>query len=142
MLARCYNPNATGYKNYGGRGIRVCERWANDFDSFCEDMGAPPSQGLSIDRINNNGDYTPDNCRWADRTTQSRNRRYTRITRRQAAEIKYLAAQPGVIQAAVARLYGVKPHIVADIHCRRNWKDVKPATIPIDRRLYYGPRTW
>lgn len=73
MRNRCENPNAPVYKNYGGRGIRVCERW-RDFELFAADMGPAPS-GCSIDRINNDGNYEPGNCRWATRADQNRNTR-------------------------------------------------------------------
>lgn len=79
MLSRCRNPNNKCFKYYGGRGIKVCERW-NKFENFYKDMGARPSE-LTLDRINNNKGYSPNNCRWADRFTQSNNQRITkRIT--------------------------------------------------------------
>lgn len=76
MRKRCRNPNEPNYGNYGGRGISVCSRWES-FEAFVEDMGEAP-EGMSIDRIDNDGDYEPSNCRWADRTTQSRNKRNNR----------------------------------------------------------------
>jgi hypothetical protein len=75
MRYRCNNPNHQSYKRYGGRGIKVCDRWQgrSGFKNFLQDMGKRPSNKYSIDRIDNDGDYTPDNCRWADSRTQSHN---------------------------------------------------------------------
>ena len=73
MFRRCYNKNFKNYSYYGGRGIKICDRW-NKFENFLSDMGERPV-GLSIDRINNNGDYEPSNCRWATAKEQRANTR-------------------------------------------------------------------
>ena len=73
MMARCYNPKNPAYKNYGGRGINVCERW-HDPRNFYADMGDRP-EGLTLERKDNNGNYEFNNCEWASRKTQSRNSR-------------------------------------------------------------------
>jgi len=70
---RCENTSSPKYENYGGRGIRVCDSW-HSFENFLADMGQPPSASHSIDRINNDGDYAPDNCHWATHKEQSRNK--------------------------------------------------------------------
>lgn len=75
MVRRCGSPKATGFQYYGGRGIKVCERWRRSFKAFLADMGPRPSRRHSIDRINVDGHYEPGNCRWATRRIQDANRR-------------------------------------------------------------------
>jgi hypothetical protein len=85
MKMRCFNPNDSAFIDYGARGITVCDRWSSSFQNFLADMGRRPSDEHSLDRINNDGPYAPDNCRWATRSQQSSNRRKpseTHITRR------------------------------------------------------------
>lgn len=74
LRQRVSNPKDASYPNYGGRGIQVCNRWRESFENFLADMGEKPA-GLSIERQDNEGHYTPDNCVWADRHTQNKNRR-------------------------------------------------------------------
>lgn len=94
MKQRCENPTAQAWRNYGGRGIKVCERWSKSFDDFYSDMGSAYKKGLTLDRIDVNGDYTPENCRWTTMKNQARNKRgnrfiespWGRITVAEAAE--------------------------------------------------------
>lgn len=76
MKARCTNPNDYRYYRYGGRGITICERWLSSFENFLEDMGERPA-GKTLDRINLNKGYFPDNCRWADSYEQAANSSHT-----------------------------------------------------------------
>lgn len=101
MRQRCMNPRNAKYSEYGARGIKVCERW-NDFSKFLADMGAKPA-GHSLDRIDNDGDYAPENCRWATAEVQANNQR----TRRDAHWLEHEGERRTV--AEWARIKGIKP---------------------------------
>lgn len=75
MKSRCYNKKNRSYKDYGGRGIKVCDRWLNSFETFKEDVGKRPTPKHSIDRMDNNGDYGPNNVKWSTMKEQANNRR-------------------------------------------------------------------
>lgn len=86
MKARCLNPNHKSYAGYGGRGISICKEWECSFENFFRDMGFRPSELHSVDRIDNDGNYEPSNCRWATKAEQTRNRRpYPKNRRRRTS---------------------------------------------------------
>lgn len=123
MISRCTNPNEPEFKNYGERGINVCDRWLNSFENFLEDMGERPSKKHSIDRVDNDGDYEPDNCRWATIKEQSNN------TRRNI----YITID-GVTKTLTqwCRFYGVNP-VTANWRIKNGWPSEKAVKEPGNR---------
>lgn len=118
MKQRCFNPLDDAYPNYGGRGISVCDRWRYSFANFRDDMGPRPSKNHSIDRIDNDGNYEPSNCRWATRHQQQTNQRphygHRKISSRQSLIIKALSER-GFSLNELSVLYGVYPQTIGTI---------------------------
>jgi hypothetical protein len=105
MIARCNYPSNRDYKWYGGRGIKVCEAWLS-YEQFLADMGERPVD-MTLDRIDTDGDYCVNNCRWADNVTQRRNSTHCRVSQEMAEAIKVLASTGRVSQGVIASLFGV-----------------------------------
>jgi hypothetical protein len=123
MRARCNNPNALCWANYGGRGIKIHKRW-NSFELFALDVGPHPGKGWALDRPKNNNDYGPNNWRWATRLTQNRNRRNV-ISLSQARDIRRRVQigsrqHPGNVLALAAE-FGVSRATIYDIQKQRSW---------------------
>lgn len=128
MTQRCTNPKHRHYHNYGGRGVKVCERWIK-FENFLEDMGESPAQYHSIDRINNCGNYDKQNCVWADRKQQARNKRNN-----------HLETYDNRTQclASWAEEYGIKYKTLCSRILIHNWSIEKALTTPVRRMKKNG----
>lgn len=124
MIDRTTNPNHEYFHHYGGRGIAVCDRWKTSLALFIEDMGRRPSKGYSLDRIDNNGHYEPENCRWANWKEQQRNRRNNRYltyngeTRCMSDWAEHLGIGKSVLHARL----------------RKGWNVEKVLTTPVAKR--------
>ncbi len=119
MHTRCYNPKSKSFKYYGGKGVRVCESWGQ-FENFYADMGDPPP-GRVIDRINSDGDYCKENCRWATTSQQRANQKNTRqITYRGQTRLLF----------EWAKMLGVRRELIAQRLDRLGWSVERALTIP------------
>lgn len=120
MKERCLNRRNARYKSYGGRGILVCEAWKESFQNFINDMGRRPSCHHSIERRNNNGNYDPDNCYWATRPQQQRNRRNT-------VRVRFRGRTMSVTEAC--EIVGT-PRMRAYAHICAGWNPLRAITAP------------
>ena len=121
MKYRCQNENCPLFQYYGGRGISVTPRWER-FAPFLFDMGRKILEDQELDRIDPNGNYSPDNCRWAWKSTNMRNRRDVKLNIEKAKEIRVLAEQGDSIKE-LAEKYGVSKRTIKDVIEGKTWKD-------------------
>jgi hypothetical protein len=160
MVDRCYRKTHSSYDRYGGRGIEICERWLPNrtkkyqkqgFLNFIEDMGEKPSVKHSLDRINNSGNYEPENCKWSTASEQQKNKRKfkqpnntgsrnksSKLNEEQVAEIKYLLICTNKTQKDIASCYSVSQVCISLIKRHKKWAHVEPlnelSKIPLDTK--------
>ena len=124
MQKRCYNEKDQDYYNYGARGIKICDEWLKDRNLFCKwslENGFENNKKLSIDRINSDGDYSPDNCRWTNAIQQGRNTRRNVMTLEDAREIRKMAKDMSI--SHIAFIFNVNPGTVWYIVHNKTWKE-------------------
>jgi hypothetical protein len=112
MRRRC-RPDHPRYETWGGRGIKVCDRWLDDYPAFLADMGEKPP-GTTLERLDNNGNYEPGNCVWAPPVVQARNQRRTKLTAEKVLQIRELQAK-GLSVTAITTATGVNRHTVGTV---------------------------
>ncbi len=119
VVQRCTNPNNGAWAAYGGRGIKLCDRWRT-YSAFLSDMGLRPT-GMTLDRVDNDGDYTPENCRWASRSDQMRNTRATKLEAHEPAQVRWLVGL-GYRRDDVAAFFGIAENTVSRIVRGELWR--------------------
>lgn len=124
MLQRCNNPDAHAFEDYGGRGIKVCPAWENSVEAFLADMGPRPSPKHSLDRIDNDAGYCPENCRWATKREQSNNRRCCAFLTHDGRTMT---------KTEWSREVGISPQLI-NIRLKNNWTVAEALTTPVGEK--------
>lgn len=124
MKSRCYNEKDKGFKNYGGRGIKICDEWLNNYHLFRKwALSNGQAMGLEIDRINNDGNYEPSNCRFVTKQENGQNRRTTKLSYQDVHDIADKVKE-GMSQTSVAIEYGVSQSNISQILNKKRWKAI------------------
>jgi len=131
MRRRCYEFGRPDFSSYLGKGIKVCERWENSFNNFFEDMGEKP-KGMTLERIDNNGDYSKGNCKWASTKEQNRNKSNNKLNENKVKEVIKLHTQ-GFSQTEIAEQFEVTKSMICNIMNGRAWRDIVIATRKVGR---------
>jgi hypothetical protein len=126
MKERCSNPKDIGFKDYGGRGVTVCDAWRTSFPQFLADMGNPPTKHHSIDRINNALGYSKDNCKWSDGLEQGRNKR-NNVILACGGKSQTLSDWSREIKISVGTLW---------MRIKRGWNDARIVTTPLRQTIF------
>lgn len=123
MKHRCYNPDSMLYHRYGGRGIRVCDRWLHSFTAFLKDMGDRPFHGAELDRSNNDGDYSPKNCRWATHEENNQNTSRTKLSIYKAIQIRKMYSTGKYYYKELATIFSVSNGAISKVLNNRSWRN-------------------
>jgi len=126
MRNRCTDPTHKSWKDYGGRGIKIYAAWLDDYDAFCDYVGPHPGRGLTLDRIDNAGDYEPGNLRWATHAKQIQNSRHAKLTDTTVVNMRKRYARGDIGFAELAKLFGVNTSTAHRVIRKIYWKGVTP----------------